>query len=591
MRYLFLLPLLLAVFQSYGNTPPALRDDTLYVCKNSTGSSINIFANDIDADGDSLFVADTLISAAHGTFALINGQLNYVPDANFQGSDKLYFQICDNGTPSLCAYSFVVISVDTCYPVDNAPVATFDSLGACRNQTNELLVLNNDTDSDGDSLYVQAMWYHPVNGSDSLAGGRLFYKPNLGFTGIDSLQYVVCDVPATVAAKCDTERVLITVINCGGTNHAPTAQIDIVPGLEDAPFSLPFDPRSNDTDQDGDSLTWTALLGPFNGTVTPLLGRWTYKPNPNFNGIDLMPYRVCDNGTPQRCAFSVVTFIIAGVNDAPVIRPDEYTVLEDMTDTFLVTRNDTDVDGDFIRVDLFSLPTHGRATVINRNRVIYTPDPNFYGEDGFDYEGCDSSVCKRAHVTIHVLPVNDSPVANPDTAFRTDDVVAWVRPLYNDTDIDGDTLILTAVDSGRCFYGEIQNGQLIIRTTPAYTTSCEEDTLHYTTCDAGGLCASSFIIVYNTSSRQGEVILPQGFSPNGDGVNDRLVFEGLEKYYPALLQVYNRYGYEVYNNDDYRNDWDGTTGSHHLHLPDGAYWYIIQLNSGKRFINYCELQR
>ena len=62
------------------------------------------------------------------------------------------------------------------------------------------------------------------------------------------------------------------------------------------------------------------------------------------------------------------------------------------------------------------------------------------------------------------------------------------------------------------------------------------------------------------------------FTPNGDGINDFLDFDLLELFPGSKLQVYNRYGKLIYEDNDYYNDWDG--GKH----PAGTYFYILEVN-------------
>jgi gliding motility-associated-like protein len=75
---------------------------------------------------------------------------------------------------------------------------------------------------------------------------------------------------------------------------------------------------------------------------------------------------------------------------------------------------------------------------------------------------------------------------------------------------------------------------------------------------------------------------PQGISPNGDGKNDALIFEGLlTKPIPNHLSIFDRIGNLVYETDNYQNNWAGETskgtslfektGS----VPDGTYYYIL----------------
>lgn len=69
------------------------------------------------------------------------------------------------------------------------------------------------------------------------------------------------------------------------------------------------------------------------------------------------------------------------------------------------------------------------------------------------------------------------------------------------------------------------------------------------------------------------VIVPNAFTPNGDGVNDVLVFGLLEQFNESKLWVYNRWGTLVYQSNNYKNNWDG--GSH----TAGVYYFILEVNN------------
>jgi gliding motility-associated-like protein/uncharacterized repeat protein (TIGR01451 family) len=71
----------------------------------------------------------------------------------------------------------------------------------------------------------------------------------------------------------------------------------------------------------------------------------------------------------------------------------------------------------------------------------------------------------------------------------------------------------------------------------------------------------------------GDIVIPNVFTPNGDGKNDKFVIVGLAKYPGSSLRVYNRWGNEVYRSDSYNNDWNGSN------LNDGTYYYILLLNT------------
>jgi len=84
-----------------------------------------------------------------------------------------------------------------------------------------------------------------------------------------------------------------------------------------------------------------------------------------------------------------------------------------------------------------------------------------------------------------------------------------------------------------------------------------------------------------------DLIIPNAFSPDGDGVNDTWVIEGLEYYPIHHLKVYNRWEAKVYESINYQSDWGGiqqygTTLGNDNNLPEGTYFYILELGNSKK---------
>jgi gliding motility-associated-like protein len=79
--------------------------------------------------------------------------------------------------------------------------------------------------------------------------------------------------------------------------------------------------------------------------------------------------------------------------------------------------------------------------------------------------------------------------------------------------------------------------------------------------------------------------IPNAFSPNGDGFNDRWVIKNIDEYPNAVVQIFNRYGKQVFEITGYSNSnaWDGKVSG--VDLPVGPYYYIIKPNSKKRSIS------
>jgi gliding motility-associated-like protein len=75
------------------------------------------------------------------------------------------------------------------------------------------------------------------------------------------------------------------------------------------------------------------------------------------------------------------------------------------------------------------------------------------------------------------------------------------------------------------------------------------------------------------------VIVPNAFSPNGDGINDNWQIRGLSSYPDAILQVYNRYGQQLFESKSYNTPWNGSYKG--TILPVGTYYYTIDLKIGE----------
>lgn len=81
-----------------------------------------------------------------------------------------------------------------------------------------------------------------------------------------------------------------------------------------------------------------------------------------------------------------------------------------------------------------------------------------------------------------------------------------------------------------------------------------------------------YIRVYKT------IIIPNAFSPNGDGINDTWKIAKLDTYPEAIVNVFNRYGQVVFHSQGYGTEWDGTYNG--KPLPVGTYYYTIDLKIG-----------
>jgi gliding motility-associated-like protein len=83
-----------------------------------------------------------------------------------------------------------------------------------------------------------------------------------------------------------------------------------------------------------------------------------------------------------------------------------------------------------------------------------------------------------------------------------------------------------------------------------------------------------------------DIIIPDGFSPNGDMVNDDFFIRNLRELFPKFtLEIFNRYGSVLYKGNINSPNWDGTATENSVgnsKAPTGVYFYILKFNDGDK---------
>lgn len=83
--------------------------------------------------------------------------------------------------------------------------------------------------------------------------------------------------------------------------------------------------------------------------------------------------------------------------------------------------------------------------------------------------------------------------------------------------------------------------------------------------------------------------IPNAFSPNGDGVNDKWVITNIELYPKSRVSIFNRYGQQIYSEGGFKGPWDGTYKGNPL--EPATYYYVIDIGDGQRYTGYLVLLR
>jgi gliding motility-associated-like protein len=91
------------------------------------------------------------------------------------------------------------------------------------------------------------------------------------------------------------------------------------------------------------------------------------------------------------------------------------------------------------------------------------------------------------------------------------------------------------------------------------------------------MCIDSAAINMVASNPGGNcgVVVSEGFTPNGDGINDFLFVRGLSEFPDNELVIFNRWGELVWQSYDHTEGWDGSYGVEALDSPSGTYIWVI----------------
>lgn len=351
-------------------------------------------------------------------------------------------------------------------------------------------VLANDTDVEGTHL-TAALVAAPANGSLIFnPDGSFTYTPNTNFSGIDTFTYVAND---TIANSVPTT----VTINVTGANDPPIHTLPAsITTDEDTPLAFTGTNTISVTDADAGtnpirtSLTLPTGQGTLNltaqagltiagngtnslqleGTIAAInsgLSTLIYTPPTNANSttlggtvtLTIVSDDQGNTGTGGALTDTdTILITINPVNDAPVANNNGFSTAEDTGLTVPgagVLGNDSDIDSAGLNAILVTGPVQGNLTLNVNGSFTYTPNANFNGSDSFTYQANDGTLTSNiATVTITVTPVNDAPIANPNSftaVAGTPLTIAAPGVLNNDTDLENDllqVLLVTAPTQG-----------------------------------------------------------------------------------------------------------------------------------------------
>ena len=290
----------------------------------------------------------------------------------------------------------------------------------------------------------------------------------------------------------DGETVTIAVL-LNVSNPPPNANPDAVSTAQDTPVTVA--PLGNDSDTDGDPLTIAAVSDPANGAVVINTdGTLVYTPDSGFTGTDTFTYTVSD-GQGGEVTQTVTVTVGFPVPDAPTgtSLPDANAVDGAPITPIATAAAFTDPNGDPLTYAASGLPS---GLLINPATGEITGTLPSNASSLGPYVASITAIDPDGNqVTLPLLIVvtNPAPVANDDGVATAADTPVTFNPLGNDSDPDGDLLLVSHVD-------DPANGTVVINPdgTVTYTPDAGftgTDTFSYTASDGEGGTDIATIVV------------------------------------------------------------------------------------------------
>ncbi|WP_432199573.1 Ig-like domain-containing protein [Erythrobacter sp. W53] len=467
------------------NPGPTAADDTASTTEDTPSAPIDVLANDNDPDNDVLTVVSA--SAPNGSVVINpDGTLTYTPDANFNGTDTITYQIDDGQGGTSTAIVTVTVGAENDVP-------TAPALPARSNLDADDITLDLSAgfaDEDGDTLTFSAMGLPPGLSIDAAGNvtGTIDPGASIGGPNGDGIYEV------TITADDGNGGMVSTTFSWTVTNPAPTAANDMATTNEDTPVNIPV--LANDNDPDGDALTVTSADAPNGTVVIEADGTITYTPDPDFNGTDTITYQIDDGNGGTSTA--TVTVTVTPDNDAPVAGPLSALSNLDSDDVIVpVAGAFSDVDGDTLTFAASGLPA-GLSIDPATGVISGTIDPSasIGGPNGDGvYEvtvTADDGNGGTVSTTFTWSVANPAPVAVDDTASTNEDTTVNIPVLANDSDPDSDPLTVIAASAPNGTVTILPDGTIDYTPNPDFNGL---DTISYTISDGNGGTASATVTV------------------------------------------------------------------------------------------------
>ena len=385
-----------------------LVNDYFPVAKNNDYQPFDVLSNDHGTDVP--FNLDQILQTNNGFAYIDSGSVFFKPSPNFEGMSSVLYRACD-------------------------------SLGYCSTAQAQFIVVDTNNIVSGDSIVLYTPEDTPIRFILPDSGFQVIENPNLG-TLTNEIEGRVFEY----SPFQNTNGTDVLELDNGAFSRTVVVHIIDVPTpnqrvVDDYVFThtndvVEFNVLSNDFISSGRVNSFTS---PQNGTVTKLGGgNFRFTPDSNFEGLTQFTYTTCIFGA--NCETGRVKIFVGNLNpdnrsNYNLITPKnrELVINYDVPIANFMFEIAQDCSNGQLNIypglDTLSI---GCEEVSGYNLVVYTPDPDFVGEDEFDLEYCVNGGvdCEIVKIKVEVIDQNLDSVC-----ICADDCV-WPGDINHDGKVD-----------------------------------------------------------------------------------------------------------------------------------------------------------